>query len=66
MMPIINLTVGTLTKEQKKELIERLVEVSSEVTGAPEQSHMVVIQEMPLDAVSLGKKTVEEIVASHQ
>ncbi len=62
-MPIINVTVGELSKEKKKELIEKLIDVSVEVTGAPESSHMVVINEMPLDAISLGKKTVEEIVA---
>ncbi len=64
-MPILNVTVGPMTKEKKKELIEKLVDVSVEVTGAPEQAHMVVINEMPLDAISLGKKTVEEITAGH-
>ncbi len=62
-MPIINVTVGELSKEKKKELIEKLIDVSVEVTGAPEAAHMVVINEMPLDAISLGKKTVEEILA---
>ena len=62
-MPIINVTVGELPKEKKKLLIEKLVTASMEVTGAPESSHMVVIQEYPLDALSLGKKTVEEFIA---
>ncbi len=62
-MPIINVTVGELTKEKKKALIEKLVSASMEVTGAPESSHMVVIEEYPLDALSLGKKTVEDYLA---
>lgn len=62
-MPLINITVGQMTKEKKKELIEKLVDASVEVTGALEQSHTVVINEMPLDALSIGKKTVEEMIA---
>lgn len=62
-MPVITLTAGEMSKEKKKELIRRMVEVSSDVTGAPAQSHTVIIHEMPLDAVSVGPKTVEEFIA---
>ncbi|GAU79304.1 tautomerase family protein [Fusibacter sp. 3D3] len=65
-MPFINITVGPMTKEKKKELIEKLVDASMAVTGASEQSHTVVIHEMPLDALSIGKTTVEEMVAARE
>lgn len=65
-MPFINITVGPMTKEKKKALIEKLVEASMAVTGAAEQSHTVVIHEMPLDALSIGKTTVEEMVAARE
>ena len=65
-MPFINITVGPMTKEKKKALIEKLVDASMSVTGAAEQSHTVVIHEMPLDALSIGKTTVEEMRASRE
>ncbi len=62
-MPFINVTVGPMSKEQKKELIVKLVDASVEVTGAPVHAHTVVVNEMPHDAVSVGKTTVEEMIA---
>lgn len=59
-MPIINMTVGHLTKEQKKDLIQSFTEVSMRVTGAPEAAHTIVIQEFDDDAMGLGKESVEE------
>jgi len=61
-MPIIRATYGPLTKEQKKELIRRFTEISAEVTGAPEQAHMVIIEEFPHDAIGVGTKTLEEFM----
>jgi len=34
-MPVINMEVGKLSREQKKELVERFTEVAVEVTGIP-------------------------------
>jgi len=58
-MPIITLTAGPMTKEQKAALIKGLTEVSMAVTGAPEQAHAVAIHELPLDGLGLGKESVE-------
>ena len=62
-MPIINVTLGKLTTEQKKEMIVKMTQVSMDVTGAPESAHAVLINELPNDALSLGKKTVAEVKA---
>ena len=61
-MPIINVTATPLSVEKKKVLIERLTQVSVEVTGAPEQFHTVVIHELSPDSMGVGKKSVQEIV----
>lgn len=63
-MPFINITVSQMTTEKKKELIEKLVDASVEVTGVPEKFHTVVIQEMPEDAIGVGKTTVAEMKAN--
>lgn len=60
-MPIINVKTTPLTKEQKSEMIRRMTQVTSEVTGAPEEVHMVLIEELPYDAVGMGAKSVEEM-----
>lgn len=64
-MPVINVTLGKLTTEQKKQMIQRITEVSMEITGAPEHAHAVVITELPDDALGLGKKTVAEVKAGN-
>jgi len=61
-MPIINVTSGPMTVEEKKELIKRLVEVSMEITGTPEHGNSVLITELPLDAMGIGKKTAAEVL----
>lgn len=60
-MPTINVTTSKLSKEQKKDLIKSLTEVSVRVTGAPEQFHTVLIHELPEDSMGVGTKSVEEI-----
>lgn len=60
-MPIINVKTTPLTKEQKSEMIRRMTQVTSEVTGAPEEVHMVLIEELPYDAVGMGTKSVAEM-----
>lgn len=61
-MPTINITSGPLSKEQKKELIKSITEVSMKVTGAPEQAHTILIQELDYDSMGIGKITVEEMI----
>lgn len=62
-MPVINVTMGKLTTEQKREMIKRLTEVSMEISGIPEAAHAVTINELPDEALGLGTKTVADIKA---
>jgi len=63
-MPSITVSTGPLSKEQKKQLTQRLTDVSAEITGAPVGFHQVYINEYAYDSMSSGNKTVEEIVES--
>ncbi|WFD11809.1 tautomerase family protein [Tepidibacter hydrothermalis] len=60
-MPVINVTLSPIPEEQKKELISRLVEVSMDITGTPEHGNAVIITELPLNALGVGKKTAAEV-----
>jgi len=59
-MPVINITLSAISKEQKADLIKSVTEASMRVTGAPEQAHTVLIHELPDDSMGLGTKTVEQ------
>ncbi len=60
-MPYISIESGKLTAEQKKELIERLTAIDSEITHIPEQFFTVTIKELPGKNFSIGGKTIDEI-----
>jgi len=62
-MPVINVTSGPMTIEEKKELIRRLTEVSMEVTGTPEHGNSVLITELSLDSMGIGKRPASEVMA---
>jgi len=62
-MPVITVTLGKLTTEQKKEMIRKMTEISMEISGAPESAHAVLINELPDEALGLGRKTVADIKA---
>ena len=62
-MPVIAWEGGTLTKEQKKELVRRLTEVATEVTRVPAQFHTVIIREQPDENLGVGGETVEDLKA---
>ena len=53
-MPIINLKGPQLSKEQKKELIERFTEVASDVTELPTEAFIVLLEEMEQENVGVG------------
>lgn len=63
-MPLIRVTTSSLTTEQKKEMVRQMTEVTMEILGTPEQAHIVLIDELPLDALGMGKLTVAEMVES--
>jgi len=61
-MPVIRVTGSPLSKEQKQQLVRQMTEVTMDVLGTPEQSHIVIIEEMPYDALGMGKLTVADMI----
>lgn len=64
-MPVISITMGESTKEQKKALISGLTETAVEITGIPQQAFTVLINELSYDSIGVGGKTVTEIRKSN-
>ncbi|MDE5786925.1 MAG: 4-oxalocrotonate tautomerase family protein [Bacteroidaceae bacterium] len=65
-MPYITIESGTLTSEQKKELIERLTMTTAEITGIPPQFFMVSIKELPDENIGIGGKSIDEIKRNYK
>lgn len=63
-MPYISFETGSLNADVKRELIQKLTEVSVEVTGIPKEFFMVSIKEFPDHNVAVGGRTVAEIKVS--
>lgn len=55
---------GQLTASVKQELIEKLTQVSAEITGIPESLFLVSIRELPNDHIAVGGKTVKQLKES--
>jgi len=60
-MPMITFESGKLSDEIKLELIQKLTNISSEITGIPKESFFVSIREMPDENIAIGGVTVKEI-----
>ncbi|WP_367989548.1 4-oxalocrotonate tautomerase DmpI [Vibrio sp. NTOU-M3] len=60
-MPFIAFESGQLTDEVKEKLIEKLTEVSVEITGIPKELFLVCIREQPDNNIAVGGKSVEQI-----
>lgn len=60
-MPYIRIEGGTMSAEQKKELIERLTAVSSEIMRVPPQFFTVTINELSDDNIGIGGRPIGEI-----
>ncbi len=60
-MPLITFESGKLTDETKLELIQKLTDVSAEVTGISKDLFFVSIREMPDENIAIGGMTVKEI-----
>ena len=65
-MPYISIESGTLTAEQKKQLIERLTATASEITHIPEQFFTVTIKELPDENFGIGGKSIDEIKRNYK
>ncbi len=60
-MPFIAFESGQLSDEVKKQLIEKLTEVSVEITGIPKDLFFVAIRELPDVNIAVGGKTVKQL-----
>lgn len=62
-MPIISWEGGKLSKDQKKDLIEKFTEVAVEITKVPAKFYSVVIREQQDENLGFAGESVEEIKA---
>lgn len=60
-MPFIAFESGQLSPEVKEQLIERLTEVSAEITGIPKALFLVSIREQMDENIAVGGKSVKKI-----
>lgn len=60
-MPYITVESGSLSDEQKEELIKRLTEVSSEIMKVPQEFFAVTIKELPDKSFGIGGKTIDKV-----
>jgi len=62
-MPIISWEGGKLSKEQKKDLIQKFTDVAVKITKVPAKFYSVVIREQQDENLGFAGETVEEIKA---
>ena len=60
-MPLITFEGGKLTDEMKKELITKMTDVASEITGIPKEIFYISIREQPFGNVAIGGRSVKEM-----
>lgn len=60
-MPIINLDIGKLSQEQKRELITCLSVEAARITNIPLGAFTVVINELADDNIGIGGKTIGDL-----
>lgn len=64
-MPIIELTLGKVSKEQKKALIHSLTATAVEVTQIPQEAFTVLLHELEDDAIGVAGVSLEQLKAEH-
>lgn len=62
-MPVINITIKPIPEEQKKQLIQKLTAEAVATTKIPPEHFTVLIQELALENLGVGGKTVKDIYA---
>lgn len=60
-MPYITVEGGSLTTEQKEELITRLTAVSSEIMHVPQEFFMITIKELSDKNIGIGGKCIDVV-----
>lgn len=64
-MPYISVESGTLSDEQKIELIQRLTQTASEVMHVPQEFFTVTIKELPDQNFGIGGRTIDKVKAAY-
>lgn len=64
-MPYISVESGTLSDEQKIELIQRLTQTASEVMHVPQEFFTVTIKELPDVNFGIGGSTIDKVRAEY-
>jgi 4-oxalocrotonate tautomerase len=62
-MPVIQITMGKSSAEQKKALIERLTAAAIEITEIPASEFTVLIHELERESIGRGGRTCADIMA---
>ena len=62
-MPYLCFEAGALTPDVKRELIQRLTEVSAEIMQIPKDYFFVSIHELPNENVAIAAKDVNQLRA---
>ncbi|TCO68916.1 4-oxalocrotonate tautomerase DmpI [Marinisporobacter balticus] len=65
-MPLITIESGSLTIEQKEELIKKMTKVASEITNVPSEFFLVTIKELSDSNIGIGGKTIDKIKAGYR
>lgn len=60
-MPYITIEGGSLTREQKSELIRKVTEVASEVMQIPMEFFSCTVKELPDENIGIGGRTIDLI-----
>jgi 4-oxalocrotonate tautomerase len=63
-MPVISITMGPATEEQKKMLVERLTAEAMDITHIGADHFTVLIHELPYENLGVGGRTIKEIRAA--
>ncbi len=64
-MPYISVESGSLSDEQKTELIQKLTQTASEVMHVPQEFFTVTIKELPNLNFGIGGKTIDKVKAEY-
>lgn len=60
-MPYITVESGTLSDDQKEELIKQLTEISSGIMKVPQEFFVMTIKEVPDKNFGIGGKTIDKL-----
>ncbi|MDG3547156.1 4-oxalocrotonate tautomerase DmpI [Methanobacterium formicicum] len=60
-MPVITIDVPPMSKEQKKEMVDKFARTASEILGLPVQSIVTIIREVEAENVGVGDNLLCDI-----